>query len=134
VLKFAPIADFAPVSIPHRFDSNRTTSGGYILGHDRVSIPHRFDSNKQKKNLGKQLFLRFNPSQVRFKLEVDPIKREQLISFQSLTGSIQTGREEEWGAKHYWSFNPSQVRFKHRRFVNPRYCKRVSIPHRFDSN
>jgi len=42
VLKFAPIADFAPVSIPHRFDSNRTTSGGYILGHDRVSIPHRF--------------------------------------------------------------------------------------------
>ena len=78
--------DMGGVSIPHRFNSHRTFKKFYLLG-TTVSIPHRFNSHW------------LNLFSTGFE-----------IKFQSLTGSIHTGRFFINGLKRK-SFNPSQVQF-----------------------
>ena len=90
------------------------------------------------------VFHRFNPSQVRFKLNLSDKNIWYALMFQSLTGSIQTlhlrmlfwlfilfqsltgsiqtqGRGVDQGARLF-CFNPSQVRFKLWDPVSPLLC------------
>ena len=102
------------VSIPHRFNSHTfltivalrhsssfnpsqvqfTQTREKARGNPKgVSIPHRFNSHFLNFNNFFGLKKCFNPSQVQFTLCVYFLANDFSLMFQSLTGSIHTGRE-----------------------------------------
>jgi hypothetical protein len=149
------------VSIPHRFNSHyKTWLFSVVFG--LVSIPHRFNSHLIFYCTYICPSCSFNPSQVQF-THLIRLCLKNIVSFQSLTGSIHTismnfksllvyklslvsipHRFNSHNSRRLvlvesrdkvLGFNPSQVQFTHLLLRQYKIVKiHVSIPHRFNSH
>ena len=78
-----------------------------------VSIPHRFNSHQNKLFYYNHNHTCFNPSQVQFTRRRANKNNTKTAPFQSLTGSIHTGKSQLVNMFARKCFNPSQVQFTH---------------------